>query len=225
MEQRRRYAVYNLEQGVLLKHHYQTEIDTPDNEVPACSVPHSSEKPYHHDVKNLMAAVASHRYVDIVAEEAAERNVPAAPEIADGVAAVGVTEVLVEVETKAAANADSHVAVAREVEINLESESQNTYPCTRGRQRGKASNKELLGNLGELVGQDDLLAKTNEEAVDALCKIRGRHMAPSYLLGHRAVAHNRAGNELREHRYIEQQTQKALLNGRLAAIDINEIGD
>ena len=46
-----------------------------------------------------MSAVAAHGDVDIVAEEATERDVPAAPKLGDGATDVGVVEVFVEMET------------------------------------------------------------------------------------------------------------------------------
>ena len=59
-----------------------------------------------------MSAVAAHGDIDIVAEEAAERDVPAPPEVGDGEAAIGMVEILLEVKAKASAYAYCHVGIA-----------------------------------------------------------------------------------------------------------------
>ena len=69
MKHRRRYFIFDAQYCVFLQHHNEPEIDTPDDEVPACAMPHTREKPYHEDVDRLMAAVATHGNVNIIAEE------------------------------------------------------------------------------------------------------------------------------------------------------------
>ena len=53
-----------------------------------------------------MSAVAAHGDVDIVAEEATERDVPAAPKLGDGATDVRVVEVFVEMKAQTASHAD-----------------------------------------------------------------------------------------------------------------------
>ena len=44
---------------------------------------------------------------------------PATPEVGDGVAAVGVVEVLIELESQTAPHTDGHIGIARKVEVDL----------------------------------------------------------------------------------------------------------
>ena len=55
--------------------------------------------------------------------------------------------------------------------------------------------------------------------------VTGRHMTLTDLTCNGSVAHDGTGDELRKHRDVKQQVRISPLNGRLAAIDIDEIGD
>ena len=225
MKDEGRNTFVNTQQRVFLHHHNQSEVNTPDDEVPTGSVPHTRQEPYHEDVDSLMLAITSQGDIDIVAEETSERDMPTAPEVGDGVAAIGMTEVLVEVESHAASQSDGHIGITREVEVNLQRERHNTNPGSCQRQRIESANQELVGNLGELVGYDHLLAQTYQETIDAVSKIGSIHMTMMQFLSHRTITHNRTGYQLGEHRDIQQQVDETALYGRLPAIDVYQIGD
>ena len=81
------------------------------------------------DLTSLAAAVATERDVDIIAEEAAERHMPAAPELRDGRGDVRQVKVLAVAEAEDAAKANGHIGIAGEIEIDLEHEHQRSEPC------------------------------------------------------------------------------------------------
>ena len=66
------------------------------------------------------AAVAAERDVEVVAQEARQRHVPAPPEVADRHGAVGRVEVERQPQAEHQREADRHVGVAGEVEIDLQ---------------------------------------------------------------------------------------------------------
>ena len=71
-------------------------VQAPQKEVPRGAVPDAGEGPHHHGVQHPARgghAVAAERYVHVVAEEAAQAHVPAAPELGGGARGVGVVEV------------------------------------------------------------------------------------------------------------------------------------
>ena len=72
---------------------------------------------------------------------------PASPEVCDGVTAIRMAEVLVEVEPQATPETDRHITITREIEVYLQGKSHNTYPRTRRRQVLQAVGKELIGDL------------------------------------------------------------------------------
>ena len=133
-------------------------------------------------------------------------------------------EILVEMEAQAAADADGHVAVAREVEIDLEGEGHDAHPGTHGRKVLKpAPRQQLRRDLRELVGEDDFLTQSAQETHHPLGKVVAIDMPVGDLRGHRAVADDGTGNQLREHGDVEQQVLEAALHWRSATIDIYQI--
>ena len=83
----------------------------------------------------------------------------------------------------------------------------------------------MVGQLRELVGNQHLLAQTDEKTVYALSQVRGTHMALRHLMGNGAIPHYRARYQLRKHRDIQQQIMKASLHRRLMPVDIHQVGN
>ena len=68
------------------EHEQYAEEETPYYEVPSGAVPEARDKPYYEYIENPSAefhAVAAERDIDIIAEPAAQRHMPAAPEFGD----------------------------------------------------------------------------------------------------------------------------------------------
>ena len=214
-----------LDERHLLYGEDEAEVEAPDDEVPRCAVPHSGQEPDGEDVEGLVAAVAAQGDVGVVAEEGAQRHMPAAPEVGDGGAAVGVREVLGEVEAHAAAQADGHVRVAGEVEVDLQGEGDDAYPGAPHGELADAVGQEHGRDLGEHVGQDHLLAQAEQEAVYSVGHVGGRDVSVVEFVCHRAVAHDGTGDELREHGDVQQQVHEAALRRALAPVDVHQVGD
>ena len=85
-------------------------------------------------------AVPAQRQVQVVPEPAGERDVPAPPELGDRPRDVRVVEVLQEVEAEHPCQADGHVRVAGEVEVDLQACSRRC-PARRARRRGRAGSR------------------------------------------------------------------------------------
>ena len=220
-----RQTVFDAQNRVFLYHHDDAEVDTPEDKVPACAVPHSGEEPHDEDVHCLMLAVAAHRDIYIIAEEAAERDMPAMPEVGDGVATIRMTEVLIEMETYHAAETYRHVAISGEIEIYLEGKGYDAYPRSCCGKLGESADKKLVGDFRQLVCHYHLLAQSYQEAEHALGNVIHLYTAMLYLMCHRTVSYYRSCHKLREHGNVEQQVGIAALHGRLSAVDVNEIRD
>ena len=149
MEQRRRDEVHHLavswaslcigfwqgfahalHQCVLLKQKYDTEIQTPACKVPACTMPETCQEPGCKDIEPLMTAITAQGNIDIVTEETSQGDMPTMPEVGNGVTAIRMAEVLVEMETKTPSYTYSHIRITREVKVDLQRVCQNAYPCT-----------------------------------------------------------------------------------------------
>ena len=200
------------------------EVEAPACKVPTGTVPETGQEPRGQDVEPLVPAVTAQGYVDIVAEETSQGDMPTVPEVGDGVTAVRVAEVLVEVEPEATPNAYGHVGIAGEVKVDLQGVCQYAYPGTRGGASVEAVHQELFRHDAHLVGNDNLLAQTVDEAEYSVGHVAHLHLAPVNLLGNGAVAHDRAGNELGEHAYVEQKVHEAPLGRAFLLINIYQIG-
>ena len=80
-------------------------------------------------------------------------------------------------ESETAAYTYRHIRIPGEIKIYLECEGQYPYPRAAGRQRSKPVGKETVGNLGELVGEDDLLSKSYQETERAVIDVVGGGVA------------------------------------------------
>ena len=94
----------------------------PDDERPGGAVPQTAQHHGDHDVAHgarLAAGTAPERDVEVVAQPARERHVPAAPELLQVARRVGRVEVLGEPEAEQQGEADGDVRVAAEVAVDL----------------------------------------------------------------------------------------------------------
>ena len=95
----------------------------PYHEHPGSTVPESCHE-HRDDVVDIhadgAATIASEWYVEIVAKPRGERYVPTAPEVGKAERTVREPEVVRKPETEYGCRADTKVAIAREVEINLD---------------------------------------------------------------------------------------------------------
>src|SRR6476659_8115319 len=86
--------------------------EAPDDKGPPSSVPKPAQKESDEDVGQLprwAPPVASQRDVDILAQEAGQGHMPAAPELGDGVGAVRRIEVAGELDPEEPRQTDGHV--------------------------------------------------------------------------------------------------------------------
>src|SRR5262249_38601307 len=103
----------------------------------------------------------------VVAQPGGERDVPAAPEVADGVGDVGVVEVLGQVEAEHPPGADRHVGVAGEVEVDLDRVADQPQPGERGGELGGGDGEDAVGGQADGAGDDGLLGQADDEAPHA----------------------------------------------------------
>ena len=89
---------------------------------------------------------------------------PPPPEGAHGVGAVGVVKVLVEPEAEDPPQADGHVGVAGEIEVDLEAIGGEAQPAPQHRQRpGPLSGEAVLPQGADGGGRQHLLGKSHAE--------------------------------------------------------------
>ena len=123
---------------------------------------------------------------------------PPPPEGAHGVGAVGVVKVLVEPEAEDPPQADGHVGVAGEVEVELESESGHAQPCPSSGELPGGEGQNGIPQLADVVGQQDLFRQAHHEDLHAGGKLLGGVGAVVDLVAQIFVFDDGTGDELGE---------------------------
>ena len=117
------------------QHQKNAVIKSPHHKCPARPVPQAAQEKHSDEVETVAGfgnAVAAERNIKIVAKPARQRDVPAPPEIPDGLRGVGKIEIFDEREAEHFAQPDRHVRVAGEIEIDLQRVATDAEP-RRGR--------------------------------------------------------------------------------------------
>ena len=179
------------------------EVQSPQDEIPAGPVPEARAEPDDQEVPDGpggAAPVASQGDIQIVPEPGGQGHVPPPPEGAHGVGAVGVVKVLVEPEAEDPPQADGHVGVAGEIEVDLEAIGGEAQPAPQHRQRpGPLSGEAVLPQGADGVGQQHLLGKSHAEPPGPQSEVLRRVEPVPQVRCHRFVLDDGAGDQLGEH--------------------------
>ena len=172
------------------------------------------------------AAGAAERDEEVVAQPAGQGHVPAAPEVGRVDRLVRRVEVLREPQADHDGDADGHVAVAREVEVELQRVAEGRGPA--GEQPEVGVVREEVVHVGRHhVGDQHLLGEAHDEEEEAGADERPAEalLRPLQLHADVAVADDRPGEDVREQRDPGQVVDHAL--GRLdhAAEDVDGVRD
>ena len=133
---------------------------TPGHEGPGGTMPQTWEEEHNPEVEvsaSLAFTVATERNIKIVHHPAAEGDVPAFPELRHALADIRVVEVFGELEAYHAPDADGHVTVAWEVEIDLHGVGKDAQPSSWEADFCGGQGKHLVDIFCQDVGNQHLL--------------------------------------------------------------------
>ena len=167
------------------------------------------------------AAAAAEGKVQVLPEPGGEGDMPLSPEVTNGSRRIGKEKVLPDGEAEHPSHADGHVAVAGEVKVDLQRIADSAKPSQTGIHDRRAENRIDHDRCG--VGQQKLLAESDDEAPDPGRGLPGGAAAPVDLGRDIAPADNGSGDQLGEERDIEQKLQKAAAVILRTAVDIDGI--
>ena len=134
---------------------------------------------------------------------------------------VGRVEILREHETQHQSEADRHVGVAAEIEVNLERIGDHAVPRIEKSRRGGVEDR--VRDLAARIGQQDLFRQAEAEERDAAREAGQRVLALLQLRGDVGEAEDRAGDELREHRDEASKIDEVADRARLAPVHIDGV--
>ena len=138
---------------------------------------------------------------------------------------IGIIEVFAETEAEHAPHTDGHVAVAAEIKIDLQRIADDAEPkqrpvCDTAR---KIAVKDLVRDIADGVGDQDLFREAGNETADAVNGLLGRAAPVVDLVGDVVIFYDRSRDQLREKGNVQQQLQKIPCTGIRAAIDVDGI--
>ncbi len=200
----------------------------PDDERPAGAVPEAADQHRQHQVAvrdHLALAVAAERDVEVVAQPARQRHVPAAPEVLQRDRGVGRVEVLRELEAEQEREPDRDVRVAGEVGVDLDGVGVDPdQDLERRVLPGRA--EHLVDDVRrEVVRDHDLLEEAGRDQVEGAARVDPARVARRVELRDQlAGAHDRPGHEVREEREVDGE----LLERRrheVAAVGVDDVAD
>ena len=180
---------------------------SPEDERPARAVPQTGCEKYEKPVEpcpRIPLSVAAEWNIQIVAEPAGQRNVPAAPELLDGGRGVRIIEVFAEMEAEHASETDGHIAVAGKIEVDLQRVANGARPSCQHADLSGRQREHGIRHLTERVRQQQLFAQTADKPADAECGLLRSGAAAVDLLLDVMVFDDRPGDQLREKRDVQQ---------------------
>ena len=121
------------------------------------------------------------------------------------------------------AEADGHVGVAAEVEVDLKGVGGHAVPRVDGAER--SGFERQIGDLPARVGDQHLLRQAEREERDAPRELGRGALAEVQLILDLRIADDRAGDELRIHHLEAEKVAEALHGRRMAAVDVDDVAE
>ena len=201
-------------------------VRAPRDEGPVRPVPEAGDQEHDHEVPiggRCRAAIATERDVQVVAEPARQRHVPAPPELGDRARSVWPVEVLREADAEHEREPEGHVRVAAEVEVELDGVREHAHQRRRRVELVRRHAERGVGDRRDGVGDDDLLGEPEPEPVDARREGIERLLSLDELVADLVEANDRPGDQLREERDVEGEIKRRHKVAGRAAVDVDEI--
>ena len=151
---------------------------------------------------------------------------PAPPEIAGAGGFVGAVEILRQLDAEKASQADGHVAIAAEVEIDLQREAEEGEPGGHHAHMDGVAD-ERMDEGGDAVADQNFFGEADGEEIDAVFPARadaGLRDAGE-LRDELVVAGEGAGDEVREEGNEAGEAPEIALGFGGAAIDVDDVGN
>jgi len=204
----------------------QAVIGAPEHEVPARPVPQAAEQHGQEEVQvgaGGAATVAAERDVEVVAQPGRQGDVPALPELARTRRQVGPVEVLRQPDSEEARESDGHVAVAREVEVDLVGVGVDAEQQDRRRDLGRRF-EAAIREGPQRVGEDHLLDETRGDAHRPVLEVGDADGRRRGELGQQlARPHDRARHQLREEGDVEGEVAQTAGGALAPPVDLERV--
>ena len=166
-------------------------------------------------------AFAYQRHVHVVTQEVRQGHVPAGPELGDALRDVGLVEVLRKTKAHHQGQAQGHMAVAREVEVQLQGRDHQAEPGIAQLQGAFADEQHV--DRRQLVGDQHFHDETEHEPAHAQRKQLQRMGTLAQLWGQLAVAQDRPGNQVREQCNERGKVDEVVGRRGVLAVNVDDV--
>ena len=185
---------------------------TPHHERPRRAVPQAADQHREHEVAVRVpptAAVAAERDVEVVAQPARQRHVPAPPEVLQAQGDVRRVEVRREADAEEQRDADGDVGVAAEVGVDLERVAvDGEEDLERAVVAGRGEDLVHDG-AGEEARHHHLLEQARHDQPEGAGRLDAPGVGALAQLGQELGGpHDRAGHEVREEREVDGEVEQ-----------------
>jgi hypothetical protein len=147
---------------------------------------------------------------------------PSSPEFGDASGNKGIIEVFEKIKAEDLAKPYGHIAVSREVEVDLQGVGDTVQPVEEhgfvvgGKKRG-AETREHIRN-------ENLFSETDDEAADTVGDFFKTVCSCFKLRGNIRITDNGTRNQLREEGHVQKELEKAFLHLGISAVNVNYVG-
>ena len=197
----------------------------PEDEGPAGPMPEAAEQEDGGLVQALpggAAPPAPQGDVQVVPEPKGEGHVPPPPELGDGSGDVGIVEVLRALEAEQRPQAQGHVAVAGEIEVDLQGIGRGAQPGHAPVQPGPQA-EGGVGDRGGHLGDQRLLGEAHDEAAEAPRALLRAGPGAVQSGGELPEAGNGAGDHLGEEGDVQQKVAEAPGGPVPVPVDVDDV--
>ena len=192
--------------GVLC-HDKEAMPQAPDDKGPVCTMPQPRAEKHDQLVPVslcLALPVAAQWDIQTFPEPSGKGDMPSAPEFLNTGRDVRIVKVFLEVEPKAQAQADGHIAVSAEVEIDLHQIAHRGQPSRPAVQHRAVGVVDQCYNIAADIGDQQLLAQAHNKPAQAFCQLLQRISAAMYLICHVLIADDRSCHQLWKQSNVQQ---------------------
>ena len=147
---------------------------------------------------------------------------PSAPKVCDGFWNIRIIKVFEELESEHIAKAACHIGISRKIKVNLKCVCNHTNPSSHYAVL-VCGWKNCSGQCAHLVGNKHFFGKSHGKEHNTASEHFKRFTSMFKLISNVSVTNDRTGNKLRKQRNICSKVNKALWNGSVVTINVNNI--
>ena len=202
----------------------------PEQQRPAPAVPDRDQQEQQEQRKRRLrlpsrgpARFRPQRKPQVDVEPGRQGHRPAPPEAVQAVRRVRPLEVFRQPEPEHASQAESHVGVAGQREVDLQREAGEAEPRVRRVERVRRHRERRLGRRRQRPGEEPRLRQSDGEAPHAVGERRHAHLPRRELGAHVPEPDEGAGDQQGEEEQVGQRVDRIPRRRRLAAMDVGGV--